>query len=191
MNAPLSIVELPTFLPGKLLLRDGRFEDYRALGAFHYLAPKPATISAIATIDWQPSSLRGRAPARPIAVAVLSWPVPSNHARESALGREHFSRKENLCFANQHVRTISRVIVHPQFRAIGLSSLLIRRLCEQCNTRYVEAMATMGSVVPLFTRAGFSRVPVCLDRPRSRGSNAPYFLLDRDPADRDPTATPS
>ena len=47
-------------------------------------------------------------------------------------------------FVNANVRTISRVVVHPQFRSVGLAVALVRCLIGQCETRYVEALAVMG-----------------------------------------------
>src|SRR5947207_1365182 len=60
-------------------------------------------------------------------------------------------------FLNSNVGTIAGVIVHPQFRAMGIASWLVRRICEDCPTRYVEAIAVMGEVVPFFERAGMRR----------------------------------
>jgi N-acetylglutamate synthase-like GNAT family acetyltransferase len=75
---------------------------------------------------------------------------------------------------NRHVRTISRVIVHPQFRALGIASQLVRRILQDCPTRYVEAVAAMGAVHPFFERAGMTRV-----EPATAAEPA-YFLFDRE-----------
>ena len=81
---------------------------------------------------------------------------------------------EQLRFANANLRTISRVIVHPQFRALGLSTQLIRCLCAHCPTRYVEASAMMGRAHPLFERAGMTRV-------EPQGDDEPiYYIFDRE-----------
>ena len=55
-----------------------------------------------------------------IAVGVLSYPTPSHRGRERVLGLGGPRYGEKLRFVNAHVRTISRVIVHPQFRALGI-----------------------------------------------------------------------
>ncbi|MGH7177544.1 MAG: GNAT family N-acetyltransferase, partial [Tepidisphaeraceae bacterium] len=116
-----------------------------------------------------------RPESRPVAVGVLSYPVPSCAPREKFLGRTRFSRSENLRFANANIRTISRVIVHPQFRSIGLASALVRDLCARAGVRYVEAMAHMGRAHPLFERAGMTRIdPESDDKPI-------YFVFDSSP----------
>ncbi|HVT87404.1 MAG TPA: GNAT family N-acetyltransferase, partial [Tepidisphaeraceae bacterium] len=81
--------------------------------------------------------------------------------------------REHLLFANEQIRTISRVVVHPQFRSIGLSSVLVRCLIQQCSTRYVEALAQMGRAHPFFEKAGMRRIdPVNEKTPV-------YFIYDR------------
>jgi ABC-type ATPase with predicted acetyltransferase domain len=88
--------------------------------------------------------------------------------REAVLGLSGPRYGEKLRFVNAHVRTISRVIVHPQFRALGIASRLVRRICEDCTTRYVEAIATMGEVHPFFEKGGMRRI------------DEGYFLFDRE-----------
>jgi hypothetical protein len=161
--------DLPDFLPGRLTLRAGTHKDYLALCKYHYAAGAPATWAGTWTIDYADP----RRAARPVAVGVLSYPVPSSRPRERHL-RLSPDRRANVAFANRHVRTISRVIVHPQFRALGLSSVLVRWICSHCPVRYVEAMARMGDVCPLFERGGMTRVPaVDPDEPA-------YFVFDRE-----------
>jgi GNAT superfamily N-acetyltransferase len=129
---------------------------------------------------------------RLVAAAVLSYPVPSCLPRRAAL-RIRGKRRAELRFANRHLRTISRVVVHPQFRALGLSGALIRRLFQHCDTRYVEALAVMADAHPMFTRVGMSRIHVACSSKTRRAHRPPaYFLIDRIAAGRDfPFASPS
>ncbi|HYO10723.1 MAG TPA: hypothetical protein VER17_17290 [Tepidisphaeraceae bacterium] len=113
------------------------------------------------------------APGQLVAVAVLSYPTPQLRARERALALVGPRYGAKLAFVNAHVRTISRVIVHPQFRSLGLASALVRCVLLNCPVRYVEAVATMGDVHPFFERAGMTRIP-----PAGQGEAA-YFLFDR------------
>src|SRR4051812_2433925 len=121
-NTKYSRVNIDRILPGRLWVTRGSMRDYDALAQFHYVAPRPATIADIRVVRYRDGP---RAKPRVIAAGVLSYPVPSSDCREIYLGRSDRSRNENLCFANRHIRTISRVIVHPQFRALGLSTLLV------------------------------------------------------------------
>ena len=163
--------KLPDFLPGRFVLERGSAADYHRLAAFHYAAGPPATWADIRAIRY----VQPQQPARLAAVGVLSWPVPSCRIRERWFGLDPLARDQNLRFANRCLRTISRIIVHPQFRAIGLSPLLVRCLCAHCPTRWVEAIAVMGHIHPLFTRAGMLHGnPHALHEPA-------YFILDREP----------
>lgn len=146
------------FLPGQLVIERGTVRDYRRLEHFHYTPGDPATWAGVWRCTYDD---------RVIAVAVLSYPTLASRARLIAIGKP----ARRSAFLNLHVRTISRVIVHPQFRALGIASRLVRRVCQDCPTRYVEAIAAMGRVHPLFERGGMRRV----DRGNTRKA---YFIFD-------------
>ena len=107
------------------------------------------------------------------AVAVLSYPTVNSAARGRALGMAGWPAARKLSLANREVRTISRVVVHPQFRGVGLASRLVRVICEQGPTRWVEAYAVMGRVHPFFEKGGM--------KPMSSGDldGPAYYLFDR------------
>jgi hypothetical protein len=166
---------LPDFLPGRLTLARGNSSDYHALAEFHYVARRPATWASVWTVRYTEPTIPPAhyAQSRVVAVGVLSYPVPSCRARERYFRRTHLTRNQNLRFANRHIRTISRVIVHPQFRSLGLSTALVRCLCANCDTRYIEAIAMMARAHPFFERAGMQRIEsIDPDEPA-------YFILDR------------
>jgi hypothetical protein len=94
-----------------------------------------------------------------IAVAVLSYPTLNCRAREHALHLHQLQPKDRYRFLNQNLRTISRVIIHPQFRSLGLASALVQKLCLESKTPYVEALAAMGRAHPLFQKAGMTLIP--------------------------------
>ena len=141
-----------TFLPGLFRIARGGWPDYQQLARFHYRPGEPRCWSRIWVVRYHAP---GAAP-RLVAVAVLSHPMRFASGRRRALGLRGTLGVE-LRFINRHVRTISRVIVHPQFRALGLSSRLVRWVCTHCETRYVEAVAQMGHAIPFFERAGMRR----------------------------------
>ena len=153
---------LSAILPGTFTTQPGTYADYRALAHFHYAPGHPVTQAGIWKIVY-----RDDARARLVAVGVLSYPTPACKQRERALGLGGPRYGPKLLFVNAHVRTISRVIVHPQFRALGIASALVRRVCRDCPTRYVEAIAAMGEVHPFFERAGMRRM------------GERYFIFDR------------
>jgi GNAT superfamily N-acetyltransferase len=175
------------FLRGKIRITRGSVADYRALAHLHYVPGDPATFAGVWKAEFEDlqfaiwdlqlkdfnrkSAIANR---KLIAVAVLLYPVIALRARHRALGLSgcRFGGRQ-LRWLNGNVRTIARVIVHPQFRALGLASALVRRVLRDCPTRYVEAVAAMGAVHPFFVRAGMTMIePVYEDE-------AAYFLFDR------------
>ena len=161
---------LPDFLPGKLILSRGNSRDYVALENFHYIPKRPATWADVWTIRY---SENRKIESRIIAVGVLSYSVPRCRLREKFFNTKNYSWREHCQFVNKNLRTISRVIVHPQFRSLGLSTILVRCLCNNCPTRYVESLAMMARAHPFFERAGMTRIePDNSDEPV-------YFIFDR------------
>ena len=129
-----------------------------------------------------------RAP-RVVAVAVLSYPTIRSTPRERTLALRDLSPRQRAAFVNGHVRTISRVVVHPQFRGLGLASELVRKLIDVCPVRYVEASAVMAHVHPFFAAAGMRRVDVDDSEPNDTLRPA-YFIFDKaegSPCDADGT----
>ena len=164
-----SSTTLADFLPGRLQLACGRPADYQALSAYHYRAGPPATWANVVITRY----LAENRPPRVVGIAVLSWPTAVSRPRRLVFGLDAHDYAAQLRFANAHLRTISRVIVHPQFRGLGLARAMIRRLIDLCPTRFLEASAAMGALHPMFVRAGMTR----FDPP-----DAPtYFWLDRTP----------
>ena len=165
---------LPDFLPGRLALAVGAPRDYRALSGFHYVAGRPATWAAVRTITYRdPPAIDAGDPPRVVAVGVLSWPTARSRGRERFFALSGRPYGELLRFANANLRTVSRLVVHPQFRALGLATILARSLIDAAPTRYVEASARMGRAVPMFERAGMTRLD-----PRA-ACDPVYYAIDR------------
>lgn len=151
------------FLPGFLRVTGGTNRDYAELARFHYLAGRPATIAAVVAARYFPDN---DGPERVVGVAVLSWPSALNASRHQVFDIKRLRFGQRLRWVNANLRTVSRVIVHPQFRSLGLSTRLIAAAVERCDTPYVEAVARMGHAHPLFDHAGFTRhVPDDPNRP--------------------------
>ena len=61
---------------------------------------------------------------------------------------------------NKEIVRISRVIVSPRFRSIGLGAYIVRETLPLAGTKYVEALAVMALYNPFFEHAGLKRVEV-------------------------------
>jgi len=159
------------YIPGRLILAPGNRADYKHLERFHYIAGPPATFAQIWTIYHhsrdpffsdlrQSASICGSSrPATPIAIAILSYPCLNCTTRDRALNLTRFPLQTRRRFINQNIRTISRLIIHPTYRGLGLASILIHCILNNCSTRYTEALATMAKAHPLFKKSGMKEVP--------------------------------
>ena len=146
------------------MLRPGRFADYQALGEHHYRAARPATAARVLVLEHRRPTVVGRFLKRNdetqiAAVLVESLPALSCQLRNVALG-ERFGAIANLSqraiLLNGEMRCISRVVVHPQWRGLGLAVRLVREALMTATTPYTEALAAMGHVHPFFERAGMT-----------------------------------
>lgn len=137
--------------------------DYLALKAHHYRPGNPMTMTRILSIhDATPTATdrfltRGVGP-QPIAVLVESLPALSCWLRDEAMGGRYgyLRPKPRSQLLNEELRCISRVIVDPRYRSLGLAVRLVRHALATATTRYTEAIAVMGRVSPFFDRAGMT-----------------------------------
>lgn len=141
----------------------GTRSDYLALKAHHYRPGHPMTMTRILAIrDDTPTAtdrfLARPTTAQPIAVLVESLPALSCWLRDEALdGRYgHLRPKPRSQLLNEEIRCISRVIVDPRCRGMGLAVRLVKHALATATTRYTEALAIMGRVSPFFDRAGMT-----------------------------------
>ena len=147
----------------------GTAADYAALAEHHYRAQRPATFTRVLVIrSPQPDAARRYAPGpaptpRTLAVLVESLPALRCALRDHALaGRYRDLRGHELAHTlNRELRCISRVVVHPQWRGVGLAGRLVRHALATASTPYTEALAAMGRAHPFFARAGMT----AYDRP--------------------------
>ena len=156
-----------SILPRPLRFEDGTRADLALLCRHHYRPGMPATYCLIRVARTRDRHSKNW---RTIGVAVLSWPVPMMAARNRRFGMRDY--KQCLRFANSNLRTISRVIVHPQFRAAGIAQELVRQLITRCPTRYIESATSMGAFASFLVRCGFKPLDTL-------GGEPAYFLLDR------------
>jgi hypothetical protein len=127
----------------------GSLGDYRRLARFHYCGSNPGPTSAIFVL--------GRADSKiPVGVIVYSNAPVVLELRNIATGQifAGLDRSTQLELINTNIRRISRVIVEPRFRGLGLASQLVRETMPLVNVPIVEAVAVMGWINPFFERAG-------------------------------------
>lgn len=146
----------------QLVLRSGSYRDYQMLAEHHYRAARPATLMRVLVLEHAKPGVisrfvNQRSESQVVGVLVESLPSLSCHLRDEATGRRYanlMSMKQRARALNAEVRCISRVIVAPQWRGLGLAVRLVRHALEAATTPVTEAIAAMGNVHPFFERAG-------------------------------------
>lgn len=155
----------------RFAIEQGSRSDYESLSRFHYRAGAPATIAAVLrAVDHGRNLLGG--------VLVVSMPTLNGGWRELAWpGRfAGAERRELSGRINRELRCISRVVIDPRVRGIGLAVRLVRAYLEKPLTPATEAIAQMGRVSPFFERAGMTAYPLPRQRRDARLADALYAL---------------
>jgi tRNA(Met) C34 N-acetyltransferase TmcA len=65
--------------------------------------------------------------------------------------------KGNITQLQQQISTISRVVIHPKYRNIGLGTKLIQKTLAQAGTPCVETIAVMARYNSFFEKAGMHK----------------------------------
>ena len=115
---------------------------------------------------------------QPLAIAVYSYPPAELALRNRETGNRF---KRNLPLLNREMRILRRLVVHPDLRGCGIGHRFVRRTLPMVGTRFVECLACMGRINPVFERAGMKKVDVCELPKRSRSILEKVRRLGADP----------
>ncbi len=158
-------VSLPAPKPeDQLHLTRGDLRDYTQLAEYHYKANRPATATRVLTLQHHQPAVSGRYLGRPcehqlVGVLVESLPSLNCQLRDWALHARYRTLKnarDRAVALSAELRCISRVVVHPQWRGLGLAVRLVKASLSDPQTPFTEALAAMGRVHPFFERAGMT-----------------------------------
>lgn len=140
-------------------------EAWERLRRFHYRCGRAGAIDRIFALRQKQGTGKIRwgeltgGEGEIVGVIVYAMPLLNVGLRNVATGGRYtgLCRGEAVRLLNREVRCISRVVIHPQYRGIGLARRLVRETLNQAGTELVEAQASMGRVNPFFERAGMRR----------------------------------
>lgn len=136
-------------------IEPGVREDYFTLAPLHYRAHHPATIARVlrAVHHEHPD-------VSPVLAGALVVSMPALNARWRDLawpGRYDSADKARSAHRlNEELRTITRVIIDPRFRSLGLAARMVGHYLDNPLTPSTEAVAAMGGAAPFFERAGMT-----------------------------------
>ena len=129
-------------LTSEIHVAQGTTADYKQLSQFHYRSSRCPPARRIFTLK-RDGEICG--------AIVYAYPSPTCFGRSRVW-------KGTLRQLQREVSVISRVVLHPKYRGIGLGERLVRQTLALAGTTYVEAIAVMARINPFFERAGMRRI---------------------------------
>jgi ABC-type lipoprotein export system ATPase subunit len=129
-------------LAREMRIEEGCFADYKRLSGFHYRSgrcPPPRKIFVLK---------RG---GEVCGVIVYSFASPLTFGRSKVW-------KGSFDVLQRDLSVISRVVVHPKYRSVGLGCRLVRETLPLAGTRFVELIAVMAKYNPFAEKAGMRRI---------------------------------
>lgn len=127
----------------ELSFRIGTSHDVTLFSSRHYIGRDPFPPERV---------IVARESGCDVGVLAVSRPAINGAWRRALPGYEE--RTSHARWLNGTLRTISRVIVAPEWRGLGVATALVREYLRAPLTPVTEAIAAMGHVSPFFERAG-------------------------------------
>ncbi len=141
----------PSFA-SQLHVERGTLGDYEAFAMMHYRhRQQVGFVSSVFVLRHEESR-------EPLGVVVYGHSMLELALRNKATGGRYV-RQGNLL--NRELRVLKRLVVHPDVRGCGLGHRLVRETLPMAGARFVECLAAMGAVNPVFEKAGMRPVGVC------------------------------
>lgn len=139
-------------------IEPGRLSDYQLFSPLHYR--RRDNLGFVDKVFLLREAPRGE----PLGIVVFAHAPVELALRNHATGGR-FVR--NIRRLNRELRILRRLVMHPDVRGCGLGHWFVRRTLPRVGVRFVECLAVMGAVNPVFERAGMTRIGRCLV-PRGR-----------------------
>jgi len=147
----------PCSVREKVRVEEGSVEDYERLRRFHYKGSNDKELGGFNVRDCF-RLLHGDVL---IGVIVFCNSYLNLKPRNMVFGERYVYTPSDLHKAhliNEEIARISRVVIHPKFRGIGLGELLVKETLSKVDAKVVEVLAVMARYNPFFEKAGMLRV---------------------------------
>jgi energy-coupling factor transporter ATP-binding protein EcfA2 len=180
--APDRIVRLGEPLPSGELseppfhVERGNIADYRRFAPMHY-----RDRDNVGFVD-HVFVLRAGRGGEVLGVVVYGRAALELRPRNLATGGR-FVRNGTLL--NRELRVLKRLIIHPDLRGRGFGHQLVRRTLPLVGVRFVECLASLGLVNPVFEKAGMERIGVCTGPPQQEEAIEVIRVAGADPLSPD------
>jgi len=138
-------------------VEEGGLEDYQKLSRFHYRTKDEDGSVVPGVRDCFKLLFHDDL----IGVIVYSSSYLNLKPRNMVFGERYVYTSGDLArvkLINEEIARISRVVIHPKFRGVGLGEFLVRETLPKVNVKVVEVLAVMAKHNPFFEKAGMIRV---------------------------------
>jgi len=177
----------------------GTRADWEALAPLHYRSHAAGAITdvfrmvhrAVGKAHWRVLARRDQchpAEGRETLVGVIVYsrsPLSLSARNRATGGRYRVGRGASVGrLVNDELRIVSRVVIAPNWRGLGLASRLVAETMPLVGTPLVEALAAMGRVHPFFEQAGMTAYPGAPGPPAGERLRAALESAGLDRADR-------
>ncbi|AQQ71295.1 hypothetical protein SMSP2_01666 [Limihaloglobus sulfuriphilus] len=148
----------------RIRLRKATPGDYALLRPFHYAPGSPGLIARSFAFHDTAGGAR-----YPIAVIIYSRPTLNCRGRNQACSG-YFAKitdpKARAMSINRNILRLSRLVVHPAYRGLGLASRIIAESLLPAGKPLIEVISAMPQFGTLFEKNGFHRIEAKPDRER-------------------------
>lgn len=137
----------PCSINDEITIELGETNDYHQLSKFHYRTHQLGASYQIYRMKHKDEL---------IGVIVYAYGPLALRGRNTATDR--YNRRAKLM--NREVKMISRVVILPKYRGIGLSVELVKKTMPMTGMKYVEILSVMGKHNPFAAKAGMKVIDV-------------------------------
>ncbi|NOX57329.1 MAG: ATP-binding cassette domain-containing protein [Planctomycetes bacterium] len=136
----------------RLRIERGTRRDYDAFARMHYRTSDELGFVSKVFI------LRDGDRGEPLGICVYSH-GPAKLALRNQATEGRYTR--DLRRLNREMRILRRLVIHPDLRGCGIAHRFVRKTLPLAGTKFVECLASMGAVNPVFEKAGMQKIGVC------------------------------
>jgi GNAT superfamily N-acetyltransferase len=156
--------------PGRIAIEAGSVEDWHALAKYHYRSARLGPVDRI---------YRLKTGGQVVSVAVYAFPTLQSSVRNRVFADRyngHALARERHVLLNREVRTLRRLVTHPDWRRKGLAAKLLRVTLPALDVPFVECVSVAARRSHFLEDAGF----VCCGSVLPRGTAPrPFYYIWR------------
>jgi ABC-type ATPase with predicted acetyltransferase domain len=128
----------------EMTIAEGTKKDYKKLSHFHYRDSRLFAHHKIFVMKRNDET---------VGVITYGSPPLAVSGRRQALGKQLTIQE-----VNQQIIRISRVVIHPKYRTIGLGANIVKETLPKAGKPIVETVAVMAKYNPFFEKAGMTKI---------------------------------